>query len=312
MDKGNADRFKSLREINKRVCSQNKEGNLQLYKESVLLADEILVASLDVVAFKGFVGHRLDLKVGSGLILVTKLCDGSHRLHFYVDDIESSFAASQSFTSLSSTSMSDNATRSEAKFANSTSAKQKIEAKRTLTGTFRTCFVEDNLVHVHSEVEEVSNYVSLLYASSSRRERMSKDKFKLCKSCCSKCKCPCSLCACLTCTCCCPKCPKCPKCCPEEFDCKPDAFSSTYEIWESDAQSERDKEIKLDRLLMQPWEKQQDGLDVQFPFQKMDRAIPNGQNEEAGSFNMSIYSLPTLERFFYSFYHILFLFFVLD
>jgi hypothetical protein len=65
-------------------------------------------------------------------------------------------------------------------------------------------------------------------------------------------------------------------------------FSETIEVWNGDASSVRDKEIKLDQLLMQPWENSKQGMEVQLPFQTMERGIPNGEFKEAGESELGL------------------------
>lgn len=74
-----------------------------------------------------------------------------HRLHFYIQDHKSELHAKQKF-------VTDDLNRPDAP----RSVDARVRSKHTLSGTFASAFVEDNLVHVHSEVEEMSNIVHRL------------------------------------------------------------------------------------------------------------------------------------------------------
>ena len=113
-------------------------------------------------------------------------------------------------------------------------ANQLVKSKHTLSGTFKSCFVEQNLVHIHSEVEEVGKYTNdmkALYMTN-------------CCKCCNISCCPCV-------------------CCPKCFTCCQNSFNS----WEGQVISERDASTKLNYLLVQPWETQEEGMSVRLPGQ---------------------------------------------
>lgn len=63
-----------------------KHSDMEVYRQQVLLPEEEVIASLDVVGFAGIVGHRTDLKLGRGLIMCTKLGE-VHRIHYYINDL---------------------------------------------------------------------------------------------------------------------------------------------------------------------------------------------------------------------------------
>jgi len=129
--------FAQLKETSVKALSQvGAQTDLETYKTSVLLPDEVVVASVEVVAFKGFVGHRSDLKVGKGLLLATKLGSSDrHRLHFYLNDNDVSFSAAQTYVTLATKNDGEGAAQK---------ANQKLNSSATLQGTFRTSFVEVN------------------------------------------------------------------------------------------------------------------------------------------------------------------------
>lgn len=119
----------------------------------MLLPNERVIAQIPIVAVKGLVTHATDMKVGKGSIICTAMTletgDKVHRLHFAIGDHKSSFSASESYV----TADVNNPTVANRQ------GNQTIKAMHELTGTYASAFVENNLVHIHSEVEEVSKYV---------------------------------------------------------------------------------------------------------------------------------------------------------
>jgi len=253
---------------------------LETYKANALISGETLDAAIDVVAFKGFVGHGDDLKVGRGLLLLTSLGD-KHRIHFYHADHDSSFDASMAYR------MSKDLTEGAELFkkgeqATAKKATAKIKAEHKLSGTFRAMYVENNLLHVHSEVEQVSKYVSSTWATSWAVEEV--------PAICCEAEVPKCCVMCLNCLCC-----RCPKMCPSCGDCfklcmgccaaMPFMPSFSDASWTGSVKSEKDKKAALEMLLVKPWEVSEQGVDVMLPLEVMDRegSIPNGIAEKAGS-----------------------------
>ena len=60
--------FEHLKPFDEECFSKiGAQTSIDTYKSNALVSGESLIASIETVAFKGFVGHRDDLKVGKGL-----------------------------------------------------------------------------------------------------------------------------------------------------------------------------------------------------------------------------------------------------
>ena len=211
----------------------NRIGNhadLDAYKRNVLLPNEELITELSVVAFEGLVTKSTELKVGNGVLMASRLPrdDGSfvHRLHFYIDDKDSTFKAKQRYWN--SNLLNENA---------QAEAEQFILAKHELTGAFSSAFVEENLVHIHSEVTETSRLAERIVGTVGKGPTC-------CQTLCAQCHHYCKY---LTCEYC---CSLLPQCCAE--------YSA---VWEMDVRSQGRAE-KLAMLLMEPYESRKEDLTV--------------------------------------------------
>ena len=126
-------------------------SGLEVFKESVLLPGEELLTSLNIVAIKGMLTSASSpMKVGRGVVLLTRLVideKETHRIHFYIDENNSSFDAKQTY-------LKSKRADKDGQFIDEVQT-QVIHAKHEAKGTIRTCFVEKNFVHIHSEMEEV-------------------------------------------------------------------------------------------------------------------------------------------------------------
>ena len=229
-----------LKAVDKRA--QDRIGNhadITQFKETVLLSNEELITELPVVAFEGLITAPSDMKVGNGTLMLSKLTrfDGSsvHRLHFYIDDKDSTFKATQRFK----TADLPNA-KAEAE------AEQFVMANHGLTGTFASAFVENNLVHIHSEVEETSRLAQRLIGSVAKSPGCCKTT---CIPCCNMC---CYIACCKWCPNCCDFCPDCCACCK---------LHPYYIHWDMDVQSQSATE-RLAQLLSEPWELEKEGMAV--------------------------------------------------
>lgn len=256
----------------------NPQGSIETFRQSILLPGESEIMSIRIVAVKGIVTNPSDMAVGRGVIVCTKLpkADGSsvHRLHFFINEQDSEFEALQSSDEQKMTSEKGKTcfeTGSSAK-SDSAKARQLVRTTQNLHGTFRTCNVEGNLVHIHSEVEQVGKYTSEM--SAEMEGFVSKESKLRCSYCLYLC------CICCTCDCCpkcpkcCPKCPACPHCCICSccdctcFKCCSENvinMSASRNFWEHKTMSERDLDAKLDALLVLPWETSTQGVYVQLP-----------------------------------------------
>lgn len=272
--------FEYLRPIDEECLSKiGAQSDMETYKANALISGESLIAAIDAVAFKGFVGHRDDLKVGRGLMLLTSLGD-KHRIHFYHADHESAFDAVMRYQMIKDVAGAKCFEKGQINTAKK--ATEKINAEHTLSGTFRAMYVENNLLHIHSEVEEVSKYASSTIATSWGMEEI--------PACCCEYqipKCPA-----------CPACPGCPGCkcsctwcCWKLFSCMTDCckampFMATGSdgMWSGSTKTEMDKKAALDLLLVKPWETSENGVDVMLPLEAMERegSVPGGVTEKAG------------------------------
>lgn len=189
------------------------------------------------------------------------------------------------------------------------SATQTANSKHTASGTFASTFVETNLLHIHSEVEEISKYAHKIYGHEEQHLEENKDKpgrpasaCCACKipSCKDICKCECKK-WCCTCvwpccdfSCLCVNCPKCPKCpeCPSSKCCKgkpaepAEKAENTYEslkrLWNMTVSSRSNSdEDQLERLLVNVWESEKQDAHAKLPFQEMDRGIDESTEQEA-------------------------------
>ena len=70
------------------------------------------------------------------------------------------------------------------------SATQTANSKHTASGTFASTFVETNLLHIHSEVEEISKYAHKIYGHEEQHLEENKDKPGRPASACCACKIP--------------------------------------------------------------------------------------------------------------------------
>ena len=187
-----------LKEIDQRALNRiGKHADLAAFKQDVLLPHEELIMELPVVACQGLVTR--DIMVGNGALMASKLTypDGTtrFRLHVFIDNEEGCFYAKQRYRT-------DNLKDPNAE----AEAEQFVLAKHKINGAFASFFVEENLVHVHSEVEETSRYAQRLTG-----------KAKTGEGCCAK------LCAD------CPDCPECPEC-PECPNCLEQCEKEPYMI----------------------------------------------------------------------------------
>ena len=134
-------------------------------------------------------------------------------------------------------------------------AKQKIESNHVLNCLSSSYFVEDNLVHVHSEVEESSRYAQSLKGSIEGE----------------RCNCDCCVCFdwCKWCT---LDCSGLQCCCKGK-----EPYSTT---WKINSKSQKGTE-RLARILSEPSEAQNTNATVKLPFQKMQREMTGGTESEA-------------------------------
>lgn len=295
-DKKNAEdneRYQALVELDKKALRTKLMKNVgrEEFKKHVILAEETIVAELPVVAFKGLVTPAGEMKVGSGLLLCTEYgnqADASlgHRLHFYIEDHKSTFDAKQQFSQ--ETLNGDWYERSATQTANS---------KHTASGTFASTFVETNLLHIHSEVEEISKYAHKIYGHEAQHLEENKDKpggpacaccscFKTpsckevckcaCKKWCSTCDWPCCD---LSCICVCQK----SECCKGKPAKKAEnTYESLKRLWNMTVSSRSNSdEDQLERLLVNVWESEKQDAHCKLPFQEMDRGIDESTEQEA-------------------------------
>ena len=128
-------------------------------------------------------------------------------------------------------------------------AEQYIKSNHVLNCLSSSYFVEDNLVHVHSEVEESSRYAQSLKGSIDKE------------------RCNCDCCVCFDwCT------LDCSGCCK---GCEP--YRTT---WQINSKSQKGTE-RLARILSEPSEAQTMNATVKLPFQKMQREMTGGTESEA-------------------------------
>jgi hypothetical protein len=137
-----------------------------------------------------------------------------------------------------------------------------VKVEHALLGTMKSSFVEGNLVHVHSEVEEVSKYISELLAVHTRNAESAVEV------CWKKCLVT------MFCGCCLNK--------PAEpSTTRVEAYPNGAH-WAAATASVADKEEKLNNLLMRPWETKQANMNVRFPMKAMGSTIQNGVEKKAG------------------------------
>jgi len=245
-------RLLSVRNHEAAALSMNSSHcSVDTFRKSILLPNEVELAAVNVVAFRGIVSDPGKLTVGRGIIICSKLtkADGSfvHRLHFYVSEHDGEIDVEHEYSKkkkeiVSQTQTANSVDKSESEFMN-----HRINSLHNISGTFRSIFVEENVVHIHSEVQEITKYKSDASASSANSFKNTSDFLGLsgtwsvfgsagttetesycccvafCKKMCSCCKCPtCCKCPPCACTCCKPSpprprkpCCKCPEC-----DCK--------------------------------------------------------------------------------------------
>ena len=131
-------------------------------------------------------------------------------------------------------------------------AEQYIKSNHVLNCLSSSYFVEDNLVHVHSEVEESSRYAQRLKGSIAK-ERCNCD----CCVCFDWCTLDCSGLQC---------------CCKGK-----EPYRTT---WQINSKSQKGTE-RLARILSEPSEAQNTNATVKLPFQKMQREMTGGTESEA-------------------------------
>jgi hypothetical protein len=243
-------RAAQFRAVDAFAMGQTSSTDVDTFKRVVLLPGETILHELRTVAFHGLISHPDEPKVGPGVVLCTEMTrvvgDGKiYRLHFYCCDVDSSFDATQKFGG-----------NSAGCCTRPSNAEQNIKLSHTVRGTFKSAFVLNNLMHVHSELQEVSNFASEIYAIDGGK-----------KGCCGLVACMIFILKC---------CVKCPKCvykylahcfCPGEF------------LWTGSAAT--DHESKLEQMLQQPWEAEEGNVQVQFPFEGFNTPMHNGVKKQA-------------------------------